>query len=264
MTRETSAFPLCVMAAALLLVLMSTTAYAQIIPPGRCQASFPSGYAYDFRAASTLQEMERPAADGTNYVFAPCGEVESVYCQGPGGQTACQLQGGYGYGTGDLNKGNALSERPKAGTGFFIEFTGGLDGRRSNIEFVCDSAMEEGEALFECLNPVENPPLTYNFRFTSRFGCPVSWPESSGGGDDKKGLAGGWIFIIVLSCVVVVYLVGGVAYQKFRKEESGLNLIPNLEFWKALPGYVKDGCVFSFNKGKAGVDRLRGKSYDTV
>ena len=34
-------------------------------------------------------------------------------------------------------------------------------------------------------------------------------------------------------------------FQKYKREESGLDLIPNREFWGALPALVKDGCRFS-------------------
>jgi len=69
------------------------------------------------------------------------------------------------------------------------------------------------------------------------------------GGDDDGGLAGGWIFIIVLGCVTIVYFAGGFAFNRFyRKEEGITNQIPQYEFWSSLPGLVKDGCVYSYNK----------------
>lgn len=41
----------------------------------------------------------------------------------------------------------------------------------------------------------------------------------------------------------ILYLVGGVAYQKFKNHATGIDLIPNVHFWIALPGLVK---VFFF------------------
>ena len=32
------------------------------------------------------------------------------------------------------------------------------------------------------------------------------------------------------------------------KEARGVEAIPNIEFWRSLPGLIKDGCVFSWSK----------------
>ncbi|KAL6075066.1 Guanylate cyclase domain-containing protein [Balamuthia mandrillaris] len=228
---------------------LAVVLYGRSIPGDAALATEDHDALGEFKCTGSMYE----------FIFAPCAEVKSAKCNAGSAQTACQKDTAMGIGA--LDQGKALKERAEAGTGFWIQFTGGYDRRASVIEFVCDKAMGKDKARFECLNPVEQPQFTYNFRFTSRFACPVSGPIAGG---DNDGLAGGWIFLISLSGVVVVYLVGGVAYQKFGKRESGLHLVPNLEFWKALPGYVKDGCVFCFDKAKAGVARLRGQSYDAV
>ena len=52
-----------------------------------------------------------------------------------------------------------------------------------------------------------------------------------------------------LLVLVVIYIVGGIIINKFvRKPEDG-TLVPNKEFWKGLPGYVKVIFGLSFNKG---------------
>ncbi len=42
----------------------------------------------------------------------------------------------------------------------------------------------------------------------------------------------------------VVYFGGGFIYLHFVKGNRGIEQIPNLEFWRALPGLVYDGCVY--------------------
>ncbi len=37
----------------------------------------------------------------------------------------------------------------------------------------------------------------------------------------------------------MVYIIGGVLYNKFAKGAKGVELIPNIEFWKELPGLVR-------------------------
>ena len=52
--------------------------------------------------------------------------------------------------------------------------------------------------------------------------------------DDESGLTGGAVFVIILLVVVAVYLIGGVLFLRFARNESGVNLIPNRIFWLTL------------------------------
>jgi hypothetical protein len=59
----------------------------------------------------------------------------------------------------------------------------------------------------------------------------------------------GEAFLLLLFCgLFAPYLAIGILWQKYKRDESGLDLIPNREFWRGLPELVKDGCRFSFNK----------------
>lgn len=57
---------------------------------------------------------------------------------------------------------------------------------------------------------------------------------------------------------------GGVLWNKYRVEKTGWELIPNLEFWITLPGLVKDGNIYTFNKLKALCERFTQGRYETV
>lgn len=39
--------------------------------------------------------------------------------------------------------------------------------------------------------------------------------------------------------LLFVYLVGGIIFNRTRREAQGLEMVPNITFWKALPGLVK-------------------------
>jgi len=60
--------------------------------------------------------------------------------------------------------------------------------------------------------------------------------------------------------LIVLYLVGGVSYNKFVAHREGIELIPNVEFWVMLPGLVKDGHVFVWRK----IQALTGRTYDEI
>jgi hypothetical protein len=63
-------------------------------------------------------------------------------------------------------------------------------------------------------------------------------------------------FLIVrdgsLLVISSVYGFGGCLYKKFAMGAEGAEICPNVDFWMAFPGYVKQGCIVSSNwvKGK--------------
>lgn len=56
------------------------------------------------------------------------------------------------------------------------------------------------------------------------------------------------LIIVVFFGLLLPYCVFGVAYQKYRKGERGVDLIPNISFWAALPGLIGDGFKFTCYK----------------
>jgi len=88
---------------------------------------------------------------------------------------------------------------------------------------------------------------SFTLEFISASGCPIE-EEQSGGDDDSGPLAIsiGWLLIILLFVVILLYIVFGSLYKwKWKKEPFGINIIPNIEFWKELPWLVKDGILFT-------------------
>jgi len=109
------------------------------------------------------------------------------------------------------------------------------------INIKCDHKVEAVQSI------TEPSTCVYDFAMTSPSACPLV--ISTGSNDD--GLSPGSIFLILLLVAVVVYLVGGALFRyKFQDVEVSANLIPNLPFWTAIPGLVKDGCVFTYEKIK--------------
>ncbi len=39
--------------------------------------------------------------------------------------------------------------------------------------------------------------------------------------------------------LLTVYFVGGILFMKFGRNSTGIEMIPNLSFWKSLPGNIK-------------------------
>ena len=50
-----------------------------------------------------------------------------------------------------------------------------------------------------------------------------------------------YIYLIIFRffSVVALYIIGGVIFMKYRNSASGIEMIPNIEIWKALPSNIK-------------------------
>jgi len=92
----------------------------------------------------------------------------------------------------------------------------------------------------------------------TKYGCPTK----PGSGLDGSGLSLGSILLITLLVIVVVYVVGGMAFQYRFREARGVDMVPNLEFWKTIPGLVKDGCIFTWAKIQARISDIPYFDYE--
>lgn len=60
-----------------------------------------------------------------------------------------------------------------------------------------------------------------------------------------------------VSVLVILYFVAGIAYNKFKLQKSGLDVVPQYTFWISIPGLVKDGVMFV-------VERFKRNNYQSV
>lgn len=51
---------------------------------------------------------------------------------------------------------------------------------------------------------------------------------------------------------IIVYFVAGILLNKYKYNKNGLDLIPNVQFWKDVPYLVKDGGLLIMD----GVNRI--------
>lgn len=82
----------------------------------------------------------------------------------------------------------------------------------------------------------------YLFVLASQHGCPANKPNTI------MGLQWGWIFIISFGVATVLYCGGGMFYKYKKLGVTGIETVPNIEFWRDYPGLVKDGVAFSISK----------------
>jgi hypothetical protein len=119
----------------------------------------------------------------------------------------------------------------------------GVD-RRVVINYSCDTSVS---SLPVYIN--ENPTCTYNFNWMTPAGCPLSAPPAGSG--SSGGLSGGDVFLIIFFVGGFLYIAVGAAYNYKMKGQTGMEIIPNIEFWRDVPSLIKDGLVFTGSKLKA-------------
>jgi len=250
----------------LLVGLLSLSVEGQIIESA-CKGAVGTNN-YDITRLAQAFTVDQTCIDvGNNvYFYLPCQVLKTQDCQAtepsPG---ACQRDTRRPPLYHDLGSVNTASftKRPTAAedAGFLLTYTGGEDDRQVDIEFICDKSAGNGKLV--CGDPAEDPGKHYHLKWTSAHACPGgggdggddSGNDDDGGGDggrkkkdDGPAISGGWIFIIILSGLTVLYFVAGAVFNKFVRHKEGLEIIPNVEFWVALPGLVKDGFLFTYRK----------------
>ncbi|XP_044758675.1 cation-dependent mannose-6-phosphate receptor-like [Coccinella septempunctata] len=80
-------------------------------------------------------------------------------------------------------------------------------------------------------------PKSRQFTLNSPHACVI---ESS----DDSSTGATLLMIFLISCVI--YFVGGGCLLHFVRGARGIEIIPNIDFWRKLPGLIKDGTLFLF------------------
>jgi len=105
--------------------------------------------------------------------------------------------------------------------------------RTTVVTFVCSSTTSS--------------ELTVDESSACQYATTFETPLVCEGGAPAGGLSNGSIFLIILTSCGVVYIAGGSWYKTKKKGTSGMESMPNIDFWRAFPGYVSVGCRVSYD-----------------
>ncbi|XP_019880812.2 uncharacterized protein LOC109608724 [Aethina tumida] len=64
---------------------------------------------------------------------------------------------------------------------------------------------------------------------------------------EKHSYSTGSVLVILFVVACLIYFVGGALVLHFLRGAQGLEMIPNIDFWRQLPGLIKDGTIFIFS-----------------
>ncbi|KAI8481828.1 hypothetical protein Bbelb_404330 [Branchiostoma belcheri] len=168
------------------------------------------------------------------YSWNPCAPFSEVGSGDPESCTnvaACQIakDGSISYGLGTQDSASfTVTDDPNMGQTLTLVYQMPQGGRVSGVILECT----QGATTFSAIGEVTVG--AYSFQLSSPCACPGAGPGCAGG-----GLSGGSVFLIICVVLVAVYVIAGAIFMKFVKGAQGSEVIPNIAFWKSLPGYVK-------------------------
>ncbi|XP_019623690.1 PREDICTED: uncharacterized protein LOC109469593 [Branchiostoma belcheri] len=210
-----------------------------------------------YQAASSGRYKDYIATQTTDdylYSWNPCAPFSEVGSGDPDESctnvAACQVakDGSISYGLGTQDSASfTVTDDPDMGQTLTLVYQMPEGGRVSGVILECT----QGATTFSAIGEVTVG--AYSFQLSSPCACPGAGPGCAGG-----GLSGGSVFLIILVVLAAVYVIAGAIFMKFVKGAQGSEVIPNIAFWKSLPGYVKDGVFFILSPCR------RSKGYESV
>jgi len=238
-----------------LIVTCTPSSWADTMP---CTFTDQSGNYYDFTPLSTTAVSASIGQDKYTYYVTPCAttpqnslvikqckKVNSPAIQVDSDNNCVYLA--------DLQT-QTFSKTPDGL--IVIDYANGEPcgdvSRKAKISFMCDASTESN--LYQVQS--DHPDICqYEFDWRTKYACKGMAPGSNPNG----GLTGGaWFLIILFAIVLPVYIIGGVVYNIKVKSATGVEVIPNIAFWKDFPSLIKEGCTFTFGKicGRGGYQKV--------
>jgi len=203
------------------------------------------------------------ATDGSghNYFFDACTELTEVTCGSATGKTVAAIQSWQGKPPhfesgscamlGCYATQNCTVEDGPLGSGvppsMVCKYTGGDEGRSVTTRFECAPHLPT-PTFSASQDSSQSDGTSYTITVRGANSCGVVW---------VRPLSWGSLSLIFLLVGATLYLAGGVGYNVKVGKKQGKDAIPQLRYWRQLPGLVKDGCAFSWTMGRKGYYKLR-------
>ncbi|XP_076235970.1 cation-dependent mannose-6-phosphate receptor [Calliopsis andreniformis] len=210
---------------------------AQLTP---CSCIFSDGYGYDLSPLIDFRNLSVTFLDSNHTVyFHPCTNMrffsnESSSCSEGSGVSLCLKTGNKATSLGTVEETtiSVLSETPTLSLhhGTQISKVSLVCCRTCNVHLMAPSNKDDDLLLI------------------SPYCCKAQL--------STKGLSTGSVLVILLFVFSGIYFIGGAIVLKLLRGATGWEMIPNHQFWRELPSYVRDGIVFVFNCGRDSYDRI--------
>lgn len=138
----------------------------------------------------------------------------------------------------------SLVNADEPATGVSVRFGGGSEcvdsGSRQTVKrstLVTVACNPDAREPANIKWPSTSDDCSIALSFEHYSGCPSYY---------STGLSGGWVFVILVLVTLLVYCGGCAAYKKATLGTSGVESVPNVEFWREFWDLVVDGCHYSY------------------
>jgi hypothetical protein len=139
--------------------------------------------------------------------------------------------------------------------GFHVIYTGGSNpeepdcpnGMQTRVVFVCDKAAKWVNEDITYYIEVEKETCFFNI-IAKYDGACYKAHDINGGTSTAQTSYVGWIFIGIFLFGVLTYLVVGSAVQYFVRQERGLRVLPNFDFWRNFILLTLEGCKYTMDR----------------
>jgi hypothetical protein len=211
------------------------------------------------KLASPAGYLKAVDSESQDYYVGICGAVESVTCAvAPG--TPIAIQTWYDpapphfptdcASLGSFATQSCSHEQSAPGappSDLVCSYTGGSASRKIDVRLTCGAP---GTQLQTAATQLET--MKYQVQVTDPSLCMQVPPPPA------TGLSKGSLFLILFAVSGIVYVGGGSWYNvKYRQMEPGSAAIPQVEYWRELPGLVRDGMAFSWKQTKKWLKRAQ-------
>lgn len=257
-------------------------AFALVVFRNGAQAAGPACKYNDLDFSALAGKNFNPADEGGySYDLTICGESSKTCPNDPDGVISGSMV--QTKGTGWMGECFVLGEYtdtdqppvwgPGASGGAQVTMSNGSPNQCPNglprqliLEFTCSSSSDSTPKDAD-IKIADGGDCKYTVTIPTCLACSGGCAGGGGGGGSGGGgggSAGGdhffgtffWVCVILF----LTYCIGGVAYNIYRNEKTGLEAIPNRPFWGALPGYTKDGILHTVDFVKRQSMSLTNKS----
>lgn len=229
------------------------------LDPCRCEFKDGTGIDLDQVVGKGEEHMETvDPKTQDKYFFQPCQDIK--YLPQPNTDTDCSTGDGYAL----CRFNNATQSYQKLGTVRDSTFRSDENGHQFlvfNLKSVVTSFQllclkHDQSYIYVNQDVVQSATDTKMFLF-SPFACPVTIEEIS------KPSTGGVLLILFLIGTFTYFTIGSIVRFMYLGAR-GIEVIPNLEFWKDLPGLVRDGIRFLQNGCRVERRAPDPDSYDAI
>jgi len=182
-----------------------------------------------------------------DYYFDACGAVTGVTCSGSSVQGGANCIQTYGSpapqpptfpadSCAALGAFSSQACKQMTPTKVTCQYTGGDGDRTSEVVYTCGPDYLPPNATQPNPSAV---PAHYVINFVGPSACLGAGAGGMGWGD---------FVCLFLPIFSFLYFAIGYAYNYKYKELKGIDAVPQLEYWRQLPGLVKDGCNYSWEQ----------------